>query len=155
VSRPAEPTRRELLILKVLWDRGEASVREVHEALRDDIPIVQNTVQAFLRTMEAKGLVAHRVDGRTFIYRPVRPKDQTSRRLLSGLLDRVFDGALDQLVASALSLRAPTTEELERLRALLRESEKTASTEGSTKRSASMSSGKGARDRRSRNGRQR
>lgn len=123
MTRAAEPTRRELMILKVLWDRGEASVREVHDALRDDIPIVQNTVQAFLRTMEAKGIVTHRVDGRTFVYRPVRPKEQTSRKLLSGLLDRVFDGALDQLVASALSLRAPTPEELERLRTLVSESE--------------------------------
>jgi predicted transcriptional regulator len=123
MPRPVEPTRRELMILKVLWERREASVREVHDALRDEIPIVQNTVQAFLRTMEAKGLVTHRVDGRTFIYRPVRPKEQTSRKLLSGLLDRVFDGALDQLVASALSLRAPTPEELERLRTLVNKSD--------------------------------
>jgi predicted transcriptional regulator len=121
MPRATEPTRRELAILKVLWDRGEASVREVHEALRDEIPIVQNTVQAFLRTMESKGLVTHRTEGRTFIYRPTREKDQTSRRLLSGLLDKVFDGAIDQLVESALSLRSPTPEELARLRALVQE----------------------------------
>jgi BlaI family transcriptional regulator, penicillinase repressor len=120
MARPAEPTRRELAILKVLWDRDEATVREVYEALRDDIPIVQNTVQAFLRTMEAKGLVTHRAEGRTFIYRPARAKNQTSRRLLSGILDKVFDGAIDQLVESALSLRAATPQELERLRELVR-----------------------------------
>jgi BlaI family transcriptional regulator, penicillinase repressor len=120
MARPAEPTRRELAILKVLWDRDEASVREVYEALRDDIPIVQNTVQAFLRTMEAKGLVTHRAEGRTFIYRPARAKNQTSRRLLSGILDKVFDGAIDQLVESALSLRAATPQELERLRELVK-----------------------------------
>ena len=119
MSRAVEPTQRELAILKVLWDRGEASVREVHEALRAEIPIVQNTVQAFLRTMEAKGLVAHRTEGRTFVYWPTRAKEQTSRRLLSGLLDRVYDGAIDQLVESALSLRAPTPEELAKLRALV------------------------------------
>ena len=56
-SVPPEPTERELQILKVLWEQGEASVRQVYEALRDELPIVQNTVQAFLRTMEAKGLV--------------------------------------------------------------------------------------------------
>jgi BlaI family transcriptional regulator, penicillinase repressor len=119
MSRAVEPTQRELAILKVLWDRGEASVREVHESLREEIPIVQNTVQAFLRTMEAKGLVAHRTEGRTFVYRPTRAKEQTSRRLLSGLLERVYDGAIDQLVESALSLRAPTPEELAKLRALV------------------------------------
>jgi BlaI family penicillinase repressor len=123
MPRTVEPTHRELVILKVLWDRGEASVREVYEALRNEIPIVQNTVQAFLRTMEEKALVTHRTEGRTFIYRPVRAKEQTSRRLLSGLLDKVFDGAIDQLVESALSLRAPTPAELQRLRKLVEEAE--------------------------------
>ena len=58
------PTERELDILKVLWDRGEATVREVYEELRPRLPIAQNTVQAFLRTMEEKGLVRHRLEGR-------------------------------------------------------------------------------------------
>ncbi len=116
---PPEPTARELVILKVLWDHGEASVRQVHETLRDELPIVQNTIQAFLRTMEAKGLVEHRTEGRTFVYRPLLKRDHTSNRLLSGLLDRVFDGAMDQLVESALSLRKPTAAELDRLRALI------------------------------------
>jgi BlaI family transcriptional regulator, penicillinase repressor len=114
-----EPTERELQILKVLWQRGEATVREVYEAMRDDVPIVQNTVQAFLRVMEQKGLVDHRLVGRSFVYRATRAKEPTSKNLLSGLLDSVFDGELDQLVASALSVRKPSAQELDRLRALL------------------------------------
>src|SRR3954447_22057020 len=109
------PTERELEILKVLWERGEGSVREVYEAMRPDAGIVQNTVQAFLRTMEEKGLVRHRTEGRTFIYRPMHRRDETEQRLVSGVLDRVFDGAIDQLVQSALSLRKPTSDELDRL----------------------------------------
>ena len=62
-------------------------------------------------------------EGRALIYRPVLPKDKAGRRMLSGLLDQVFDGAVDQLVQSALSLRRPTSSELERLRALVREVE--------------------------------
>src|SRR5688500_8025561 len=100
-----EPTERELQILKVLWQRGEATVREVHEALPDDVPIVQNTVQAFLRLMEEKRLVTHRTEGRTFVYRAAAPGDRTKKNLLSGLLDTVFDGALDQLVASAFEAK--------------------------------------------------
>ena len=119
-----EPTERELQILKVLWDRGEASVREVYEALPADVPIVQNTVQAFLRTMEDKRLVTHRTRGRTFVYRPAHARDRTEKSLLSGLLDSVFDGALDELVASALSLKQPTAQELQRLRELLAEAER-------------------------------
>ena len=114
-----EPTDRELLLLKVLWDRGEATVREVYEALRDEVPIVQNTVQAFLRLMEEKGLVLHRTEGRTFVYRATSPGDKTKKNLLSGLLATVFDGALDQLVASAFAAKKPSAEELTKLRALL------------------------------------
>jgi BlaI family penicillinase repressor len=118
-----EPTERELQILKVLWERGEATVREVYEALRDQVPIVQNTVQAFLRTMEQKGLVRHRSEGRSFVYRPVQERERTSRKLLSGLLDSVFEGSLDQLVAHALAARQPSAEELARLRRLLADAE--------------------------------
>ena len=116
MSLTPDPTERELEILKVLWDRGEATVREVYEALRNDLPIVQNTVQAFLRTMEDKGLVSHRHEGRSFIYRPCVRRQQAEKKLLSRVLDRVFDGAIDELVASALTLRSPTREELERLK---------------------------------------
>lgn len=115
------PTERELDILKVLWDRGEATVREVYEALREQLPIVQNTVQAFLRTMEEKGLVRHRVDGRTFIYQPTFERQQTAQHLASRLLERAFDGAIDQLVQSVFSLRPPTADELNRLEQLLAE----------------------------------
>jgi predicted transcriptional regulator len=114
-----EPTERELQILKVLWDRGGLTVREVYEALREDLPIVQNTVQAFLRTMEEKGQVRHHVEGRTFVYSPVLAREATSRGLVSGLLERMFDGAVDQLVESALSLRKPTEAELTRLKKLV------------------------------------
>ena len=115
------PTERELEILKVLWERGEASVREVFEAMSPSAGIVQNTVQAFLRTMEEKGLVRHRVAGRTFIYQPVPRRAETEKRLVSGVLERVFDGAIDQLVRSALSLRRPTVEELAKLEELIRQ----------------------------------
>ena len=115
------PTERELEILKILWDRGRASVRAVYEEMRRSAPIVQNTVQAFLRTMEDKGLVRHEVEGRTFVYEPVPRKDETERRLVSGVLQRVFDGAIDQLVQRAFSVRRPTAEELAKLEELIRE----------------------------------
>jgi predicted transcriptional regulator len=118
-----EPTERELRILRILWERGEATVREVYEDLRADLGIVQNTVQAFLRTMTDKRLVAFRKQRRTFVYRPLVEPTQTKRRLLDGVLHRAFDGAIDQLVESAVALRTPTPDELARLRALLDEVE--------------------------------
>ncbi|MGI8982082.1 MAG: BlaI/MecI/CopY family transcriptional regulator [Pirellulaceae bacterium] len=121
MAEKLNPTERELEILKVLWDRGEATVRDVYEELRQRLPIVQNTVQAFLRTMEDKGLVSHRLEGRTFIYQPTYQRQQTTQRMAEQLLTRAFDGAMDQLVQSILSLRQPTKDELARLEELLAE----------------------------------
>jgi len=120
-ERRQSPTERELEILKILWDRGEATVREVYEEMGRRSAVVQNTVQSFLRTMEEKGLVCHRIEGRTFIYRPTVPRDETAQGLVSRLLQRVFDGAVDQLVQSALSLKQASPEELARLEALVAE----------------------------------
>lgn len=120
---PSIPTDRELAILKVLWDRGEATVRQVYEALREDLPIVQNTVQAFLRTMSEKGLVSHRTEGRSFVYRAEVEPEATRKELLDQVLQRAYDGAIDHLVAGALGLRTPSRAELDRLRALLDEVE--------------------------------
>jgi BlaI family transcriptional regulator, penicillinase repressor len=118
---PVEPTERELQILKILWARGEGTVREVYDQMSKSLPIVQNTVQAFLRTMEEKGLVKHRVEGRTFIYQPVPQDRATKQKMMSRVLHRVFDGAIDQLVQSVLSLRQPTEQELEKIETLLAE----------------------------------
>ena len=113
------PTDRELAILKVLWARKEATVRQVYEALREDLEIVQNTVQAFLRTMTEKGLVGYRTEGRTFVYQALVQPEDTRSRLLDRVLQRAYDGAIDQLVAGAIGLKRPSKDEIEKLRALL------------------------------------
>ncbi len=114
------PTDRELQILAVLWARGESTVREVYEDLRGQgEKLAQNTVQAFLRLMNEKELVTYRQHGRAFVYRAAIPKNQTRRRLVSSLVQRAFDGAVDALVQSAFDAKAPSEEELQRLEELL------------------------------------
>jgi predicted transcriptional regulator len=117
------PTDRELAILKVLWQHEEATVRQVYEALRDELAIVQNTVQAFLRTMTEKGLVTYRTEGRSFVYRAAVEPEATRGELLARVLQRAYDGAVDRLVEGAIGLKPPSRAELERLRALLDELE--------------------------------
>ncbi len=117
------PTDRELAILKVLWRHGEATVRTVYEELREELPIVQNTVQAFLRTMTEKELVTYSIAGRSFVYRATISPERTRANLLDRVLQRAYDGALDRLVEGAIGLRPPSREELTRLRELLDELE--------------------------------
>jgi BlaI family transcriptional regulator, penicillinase repressor len=118
------PTDRELAILDVLWKQGEATVREVYEELRKELPIVQNTVQAFLRTMTEKGLVSYRTEGRSFVYQAALSPEEGRGSMLNRVLQRAYDGALDRLVAGAISLKRPSSDELARLRELLDEAER-------------------------------
>lgn len=113
------PTGREMEILKVLWEHGPCSVRVVYRHLLDQQPegkdLAYNTVQTLLRIMEDKGLVGHETEGRAFVYSPVFSRDQSAARFL----DRVFDGAASQLVASLLQAERITPEELDRVQALI------------------------------------
>jgi predicted transcriptional regulator len=123
------PSERELDVLKALWEIGPASVREVHEHLHPSLGLAFNTVQTLLRNMEDKGLVQHKSERRTFIYFAKHSRE----RVASRFLNKVFDGALDQLVLSILRARdADPTEfkELERLIAKARRNRQNPPEEG-------------------------
>jgi len=109
------PSGRELDILKILWELEAASVREVHERMCPDGQLAYNTVQTLLRIMDDKGLVRHERRGRTFVY----IANHTRERETSRLLDRVFDGALDQFVVSLLNSRKPSSGELKKLEQII------------------------------------
>jgi predicted transcriptional regulator len=114
------PTPRELEILGILWNRGEATVREVADIMRADEDLAQNTVQTFLRVMEEKGLVEHSSRGRAFVYRPTYGRERSVR----GFLDRVFGGAADQLVISLLQAKKFSSRELAAIEQLIRDAKK-------------------------------
>ncbi len=118
-------TDRELEILKVLWARGRASVREVQQDLIESAgPVAYSTVQTLLNIMEEKkGLVRHVVEGRTFVYIPRKSPERTIRELTSRFIDRVFDGALDRVMVAILDSRPPSPEELEQIRHLLEDAQ--------------------------------
>jgi BlaI family transcriptional regulator, penicillinase repressor len=114
-------TDRELEIMKILWARSRATVREVQEDLnRNAGPVAYSTVQTLLNIMEdKKGLVRHVVEGRTFIYIPKKSSERTIRELTRRFVDRVFDGALDRVMVALLDSKSPTPEELDRLRTMI------------------------------------
>ena len=109
------PSGRELEILKVLWELGEASVRNVHEKMCPQGELAFNTIQTLLRIMEDKGLVRHRTKGRTFIYSPKYSREQVTSRFLH----KVFNGALDEMVLSMLKAENVSPRELQELEQLI------------------------------------
>jgi BlaI family transcriptional regulator, penicillinase repressor len=109
------PSERELEILKVLWELGAGSVREVHERMCPGGELAFNTIQTMLRIMEEKRLVEHRSEGRIFIYVPKHSRERVSSRFLN----KVFDGALDQLVVSMLRAKDVSAGELKDLEKLI------------------------------------
>jgi len=114
------PTDREMEILKALWELEEGSVREVHEQLAPVSGLHFNTIQTQLRIMDNKGLVTHRKEGRTFIYQANCTREDVSSRFLN----KVFDGAIDQLVLSMLDHQKVNAQELEQLEQLIAEKRK-------------------------------
>src|SRR6516165_12517604 len=90
------PTGRELEALKVLWDRGKATVREIYQEMKPrdgEGELAYTTVLSLLQTMEQKGLVGHESAGKAYLYFARARRDSTFRRLAGSFLDQVFDGA--------------------------------------------------------------
>ncbi len=114
----------QLKIMKVLWDRREATVAEVHQALGSSPELAYTTVATMLRKMEARGLVQHRPEGRTFVYRALAAEDAVTRGMADDLIDRLFEGSLADMVSHLLTTREVSRDELVRLEHLIAERKK-------------------------------
>ena len=117
------PTDAELAILRVLWDRGPSTVREVHDTLSSSQTSGYTTVLKLLQIMTDKGLVVRDETERAHVYGPRLSEQRTQRQLLGDLVDRAFAGSSAKLVLQALSGRRATAQELRDIRALLDELE--------------------------------
>lgn len=114
------PTERELQALKVLWQLGRTTVREMCDALEErGDKLAYTTVLSLLQVMEQKGLVGHTASGKVYTYYARVDRERTFRALAGGFLDRVFDGALDEYLVHALQARSLSSEELARLEGLI------------------------------------
>ena len=113
------PTDAELAILRVLWERGPSTVRQVHEVLSRERPTAYTTALKLLQIMAEKGLVTRDERERTHVYQPRISEDQTQRQLVRDLLDRAFGGSSSKLVMQALATKRASAEELGEIRRLL------------------------------------
>ncbi|MEJ2705099.1 MAG: BlaI/MecI/CopY family transcriptional regulator [Sedimentisphaerales bacterium] len=117
----SRPTDRELAILRILWDKGPSTVRDVNEAMSENTGYT--TTLKLMQIMTEKGLLVR--DESTFkhVYRPALTEEKTQKQLVGDLLDRAFAGSAEKLVMRALSAKKVSAKELARIREMLDEFE--------------------------------
>lgn len=114
-----KPTESELEILAVLWERGLASVREVHEELARNKDVGYTTTLKLMQIMNEKGLVIRDASVKTHIYQAAVSREKTQKHLLGKMIDGLFGGSSTQLVIQALGNHKTSKEELEAIQHLL------------------------------------
>ena len=118
-SKLRRPTEAELTILRVLWEGGPRSVRDIQKVLVQSRPTGYTTVLKLLQIMTEKGLVERDENCRPQIYRARHSREQTQRQLLRDLLDRAFGGSVRTMVLQALATKKSSAEELEAIEKFL------------------------------------
>lgn len=114
-----KPTESELAILQVLWDKGQASVREVHEVLSEHKNSGYTTTLKLMQIMHEKGIVLRDDSSKVHIYRPNISKENTQQHLVGKMIDTLFGGNSSQLVLQALGNNAPNAAELAEIEAVI------------------------------------
>lgn len=119
MAAPQQLGELQLAIMQIIWQRGEASAADVHAALLAERGLAFTTIATMLAKMEQKGVVAHRAEGRKFIYRPLVSERDVQDSMVGEIKDRLFGGDVTALVSHLLSTHDLDAAELSRLKALI------------------------------------
>ena len=119
-------TNLELKLMKIVWSLGNATVRDVKNALPRRKPLAYSTVLTVMRILERKGFVRHESMDRTYVYHPVVTREQAIKAMVRNLANRLFDGSAELIMVNILQKEKLTPEELRRLKKLIEEKEKEA-----------------------------
>jgi predicted transcriptional regulator len=122
--KPPRPTNAELQILRVLWQRGPSTVRDVHDSLDHAKPVGYTTVLKLLQIMTEKNLVTRDASARSHVYGATASEDTTRRRMVADLAKRAFGGSTLRLVLHALAAAPASPAELDEIRKLLDDKKK-------------------------------
>jgi predicted transcriptional regulator len=114
-----KPTEVELELLRALWSKGSATVREVHEEIAQERALGYTSVLKMLQIMTEKGLVQREESGKAHLYRATVSQEETQSQMLRDLSDRLFSGSATQLAMHALSMQPTSAQELEEVRKIL------------------------------------
>lgn len=118
-SNAGKPTEKELEILAIVWQKGEVSVKEVHELMGGDAANGYTTILKLMQIMHEKGLLTRQKSGKLHLYSAGISQQSTQKQIVSKLIETVFSGSAANLVLSALGNRASSKEELKAIRAYL------------------------------------
>ena len=121
MEKPLKPTDAELAILRVLWQRGPSTVKDIHKVLDATKKTGYTTVLKFLQIMVEKGLVSRDESSFAHVYKARIPQAKTQQTLVADLLERAFEGSTSRLLLQALATKKATPEELAEIRKILRE----------------------------------
>ena len=116
---PIHLTQLQIAILRLLWERGEASAAAVWEALHPERRLAQTTVATLLSRLERRGVIARRAVERQYLYRALVTEEQVQQSMVSELTERLFDGDVTALVNHLLTSQDIAPGDLDRLRALI------------------------------------
>lgn len=114
----------QLRILKILWAQPERTVAQVQAGLGPESNLAYTTVATMLRKMEARGLLSHREEGRSFLYRAEVAADDVSRGFGAHLVERLFEGSLTDTVSHLLTTREVSRDELDELERLIKQAKR-------------------------------
>lgn len=115
-------TPQELEIMKVVWERDSATVRDVYEALLERRKIAYTTVMTMMKILESKGHLKKRQQQRAYVYRSTRPKDKVIGKMIREFMDRVFSGSAEPLLVHLVKSKHIRERDLEKVRRMLEES---------------------------------
>jgi predicted transcriptional regulator len=114
----------QLKIMKVLWDKTEATVAEVHQGVSTRADLAYTTIATMLRKMEDRALVRHRVADRKFLYQAIAQAEDVTRQMSAHLMEGLFEGSMSDMIAHLLTTQQISREELDRLEKLIAERKK-------------------------------
>jgi len=130
---PTSLTDLQLAIMRILWDRAEATVLDVQNRLRPERDLAQTTIATLLSRLEKRGVVEHRLDGRQFVYRPLITEQDVRGSMVSELTELLFNGSSAALMSHLLRSREMNPGDLDRVKRMIAEAE------SGTRRAASLS----------------
>lgn len=119
-------TELEMHVMSVVWDQGEATVREVKDGLTKRRPLAYTTVMTVMSILEKKGFLKHRVQGRAYVYSPTVRREKVIASALRRMAKTLFDGSPEKVLVAAIENEKLSSEQLLRLKELIEQKEREA-----------------------------